>query len=80
MDPDDVEPLGVRVQTDGGEAGVCLVWEVARPGEGGQELRVVVTCVVTVQTEVCPLPQNVLFVLYRLSVAVDSEFRHKHNI
>ena len=55
VDPDHVEPLRVRVHCDGGEAGVRPVREVARPGEGGQELRVLVACVVAVQAEVRPL-------------------------
>ena len=60
VDPDHVEPVRVRVHCDGGEAGVGPVREVASPGEGGQELRVLVTRVVTVQTEVRPLPRIAL--------------------
>ena len=60
MDPDHVEPVRVRVDCDGGEAGVGPVREVASPGEGGQELRVLVTRVVTVQTEVRPLTRIAL--------------------
>ena len=58
MYPDNIKPLRVLGERDGDE-GAGLVRVVVTLGEAGQELGVLVTGVVPVQTEVRPLHEDV---------------------
>ena len=56
--PDNIKPLRVALQVDLQES-ARLVREVAVQGEGVDELLIAVTGVVSVQSEVCPLHEDV---------------------